>query len=74
MTAPSRPALRHNPAALFRARMDKGLTQVQLARLAQISQPYLSTLENGTQSPSEERLASLARFLGVAPDSLRAAE
>ena len=77
MTTPSsqrtRPPLRHDPAALYQARRAAGFTQAQLAAMARITQPYLSMLENGVQSPSEKRLALLARFCGVPADSLRAA-
>ena len=67
----TRPAIRHNPAALQQARKDAGFTQTQLARLAGITQPWLSMVECGTQNPSEKLLARLAAFCGVPPDSLR---
>ena len=66
--------LRHNPAALLQARLYAKLSQTELARLAGISQPYVSRLENGVDSPSEETLAALAALCGVTPDSLRAAQ
>jgi len=67
----TRPALRHDPAALQQARRDAGFTQTQLAHLAGVSQPYLSMLESGVCTPSEALLGTLAAFCGVPADSLR---
>ena len=53
--------------------MNADFRQGQLATLAGITQAYLSMLESGVATPSEERLALLARFCGVTADSLRAA-
>ena len=63
----TRPALRHDPAALRQARRDAGFTQTRLACLAGITQPYLSMLENGVHTPGEHTLAVLAAFCGVPP-------
>jgi len=49
-----------------RLREDKGMTQVELAKKAKVTQPYLAQLEAGTRkNPSLEILKRLARALGV---------
>ncbi|MBS0354745.1 MAG: helix-turn-helix transcriptional regulator [Proteobacteria bacterium] len=45
-------------------RMSLGLTQSQLARLVQVTQPHISALECGVQRPSPELAARLAEALG----------
>lgn len=42
----------------------------QLATMAGISGPYLSQIENGLRTPSEQVLRSLAATLGIDPDEL----
>lgn len=51
-------------------RLAKGLTQPALAEAAQIEQSYLSKLENGRSSPSDEVLARLATALGASAEEL----
>ena len=51
-------------------RRRRGLTQQELASKAQMSKTALNRLENGLQSVYAERLATLARFLGVSSDYL----
>lgn len=51
-------------------RLTKGLTQPALAEAAQIEQSYLSKLENGRSSPSDEVLARLAAALGTPAEEL----
>ncbi len=53
-------------------RRAKGLTQSALVEAANISQPYLSQLENGVggRAPSMETLQSIARVLNVKPSEL----
>ncbi|MFN8023224.1 MAG: XRE family transcriptional regulator [Acidimicrobiales bacterium] len=67
----------HAPAALGseirRRRLDHGLTLVQLAERAELSQPFLSQVENGRAQPSMESLARIAQSLGTTPQSLFAA-
>jgi DNA-binding XRE family transcriptional regulator len=46
------------------------LTQRQLARVAEISVPYLSQLESGKRTGSAEVLAAIARGLDVSLDDL----
>lgn len=42
----------------------------QLATMAGISGPYLSQIENGLRTPSDQVLRSLATTLGIDPDEL----
>jgi transcriptional regulator with XRE-family HTH domain len=51
-------------------RLAKGMTQPQLAELAQIEQSYLSKLENGRSSPSDEVLKRLADALATPAEEL----
>jgi len=51
-------------------RLAKGLTQPSLAEAAQIEQSYLSKLENGRSSPSDEVLLRLAGALGTSAEEL----
>ncbi len=57
-------------AAIRRLRLDAGLTLVQLAARAGLSQPFLSQVENDRAQPSMESLSRLARALGTTPQSL----
>lgn len=43
----------------------RGLTQVELARAAEINQGYLSELETGAKTGAPDKLARLARALDV---------
>lgn len=51
-------------------RIEKGLTQVELARKANISQSYLSELESNKKSPTLRQLCKIAEALNVRPDEL----
>jgi transcriptional regulator with XRE-family HTH domain len=56
---------------LKRLRETRGLTQVQLATRARISQSYLAELERGGKtSPSLAVLRRLARALNIPPSAL----
>ena len=57
-------------AAIRRLRHEAGLTLVQLAALADLSQPFLSQVENDRALPSIESLSRIARALGTTPQSL----
>jgi len=46
-------------------RLEKGLTQTQLARLANVSQSYLSELEHNKKSPTVRELCKIAEALKV---------
>ncbi|MDP3803479.1 MAG: helix-turn-helix transcriptional regulator [Phenylobacterium sp.] len=48
-----------------RARIEKGLTQEDLAERAGTSQFYISSLEAGRRNPTVVTLAGLAQALGV---------
>lgn len=45
-------------------RMSLGLTQLQLARMVEVTQPHISALECGVQRPSPELAERLALALG----------
>jgi transcriptional regulator with XRE-family HTH domain len=57
-------------AAIREARVATGLTLVGLARLAKLSQPHLSQIENGRASPSISSLYRIADALGIGPERL----
>lgn len=59
--------------ALRRARVQRGLSQLEVAKAASVSQPVISFYENGYTSPSEEVLARLAPVLGLRARDLKAA-
>lgn len=48
-----------------RIRLEKGMTQEDVASVSGFSQQYLSGLENGTRNPSVKSLSEIARALGV---------
>lgn len=48
-----------------RIRIEKGLTQEQLAERAGVSQYYVSLLENGGRNPTVVSLWELSQALGV---------
>lgn len=51
-------------------RVDKKLSQKELARKAGISQSYLSELESNKKSPTLRQLCKIADALGVHPSVL----
>lgn len=48
-----------------RIRLEKRMTQEEVATVSGFSQQYLSGLENGTRNPSIKSLAEIAQALGV---------
>ncbi len=56
--------------ALKSYRERKGMTQAELARLIDVSQPTICDIENGRQSPSVEVLKRLAKVTGLSADKL----
>jgi transcriptional regulator with XRE-family HTH domain len=57
-------------AVLRRLRTQRALSMRQLARLADLSQPFLSNIENGRSMPSIATLYRLAEALGVSAQEL----
>jgi transcriptional regulator with XRE-family HTH domain len=57
-------------AALRRAREAKSLSQEQLAHAADLSQPYLSLIERGANSPTVDVVFRLCEALGVSPSDV----
>jgi len=51
-------------------RVDKKMSQSELARKAGISQSYLSELESNKKSPTLRQLCKIANALGVHPGEL----
>jgi len=51
-------------------RRKKGMTQRQVARELDVSESVVAHWERGAQRPTVERLAALARLLGVTPTDL----
>lgn len=62
------------PAILGRnvrqARLERGLSQEQLAFEAEMKRSYVSDLERGTRNPSVKAIARLPIALRVSPSSL----
>jgi transcriptional regulator with XRE-family HTH domain len=50
---------------LRRLRSERGISQEELARSAEISRAYISTLEHGRKAPTIETLEALANVLDV---------
>ena len=53
-------------------RVELGIKRKDLARLASLSYPYVSELENGSKAPSAKALAQLADALQLSPADLLA--
>lgn len=51
-------------------RIDKNLSQVQLANKLEVSKGIISLWENGLREPSMNSLISIAKFFGVSIDYL----
>lgn len=63
-------ALRYRQSTICVWREYRGMTQTQLAKLADISVPYLSQLESGKRMGSPNVLSAIARGLDLALDDL----
>ena len=59
-----------NDSAIARARIDKGMTQGQLAEAVGCMQKDISRWERGVYSPRVDVLAKMAEVLGCSVDSL----
>ena len=46
------------------ARVGRNVTQAELAARAELSQAYLSQIENGDRTPSREAIETIGRALG----------
>lgn len=53
-----------------RLREDRGFTQAYVAKRANITVPYLSQIENGARTGTQQVLSRLARSLGVSTSTL----
>lgn len=51
-------------------RLEKGLTQRELAEAAGITVPYMSKIESDRETPTDEKLGRIASELGLNPDEL----
>ncbi len=58
------------PVRIARLRKEQGLTLEALAALANVSKPTVWAWEQGKTRPAPERIAVLAKLLGVAEDEL----
>jgi DNA-binding XRE family transcriptional regulator len=68
---PIDPALRNTLAKNLRAaRLDAGLSQLQLGELANLSRKYVSQIERGTANVSLDVVTVLAKHLGKPPITL----
>ncbi len=50
--------------------MSKGMTQTELARLVNISRPYLVDIEKGNSNPSTSIAISIAKALDTTVESI----
>lgn len=57
-------------ARIARLRRDKGMTQQELARLLQVTQPVISDYENDVIKVSGETVIQLAQALGSSADEI----
>ncbi len=51
-------------------RVEKRLTQVDLALLVGVSQVYISQFETGGLTPSESQTKKITEILGISPETL----
>lgn len=59
---------RNHAAGLVRAaRLDRGMSQAELARAAGMSQPNVAAIETGTRTPSDDALMRLLRAADYRP-------
>jgi transcriptional regulator with XRE-family HTH domain len=53
------------------ARLEHRVTQVELAHRADLSQAYLSQIETGERTPSDDLVEAIGQALGVDPSTWR---
>ena len=58
------------PAVLRKVRIEKGLSQEELADLADLDRTYISQIERGLKSPSLRSLEQIINGLGVSLSEL----
>ena len=51
-------------------RKDRGLTQVQLAKLVGVTDAAIRSYESGSRKPKEEHLRRMAKALGIRQEAL----
>ncbi|MBO6088633.1 helix-turn-helix transcriptional regulator [bacterium] len=51
-------------------RLEKGYSQAKFAELTNLSEDYISLIENGKRTPSIKRLCIIAEVLGIEPYKL----
>lgn len=51
-------------------RLKKNITQRELAEKAKVSMPYISKIESDKETPTDEKLVTLARLLDLNSDEL----
>ncbi|EGO9491052.1 helix-turn-helix domain-containing protein [Enterococcus faecalis] len=51
-------------------RVSKGITQTKLAKMANISRPYLAEIEKGDSNPSAQIAISIAKSLGTTVETI----
>ncbi len=51
-------------------RLAKGMSQRELAKQVDVGFPFVSKVENGIETPSEDTIVAFARVLGVDSDEL----
>ncbi len=62
--------LQQFPEKLYRLRIQRGVSQRQLAKHLGISPSHLSQLESGNRNPGTEVIFKIADFFGVTVDAL----
>jgi XRE family transcriptional regulator, regulator of sulfur utilization len=55
---------------LKRIRMEKGISQGDIARSLDVSRGFVSNIENGKTNPTLATIAKLAQAIGVSSDEL----
>ena len=53
------------PETLSALRLAAGLSQIQLAKLVETSQPHIARIERGTTDPGTEMIARIAKALNI---------
>lgn len=51
-------------------RLDRLITQTELAKLANLSRAYISQIEKGQQKPSELTIRKISKALDIKPEEI----